>query len=246
MKRIIIPLCMIILVVTSLALARVTVVMLSGSSGGSPCTTPSTGDELNEGFLGAGYENTWTESGTGSTIDEDASLSGSPPTPCCSEGLKVELVSGSAHTYWDRGTTISYTTNTDIVLYLYFETLSFDTDYESCAILIWDNDTTHATWSYGTGFVELVKDSSSSTGYYLRGHGSSTGSGIEVTTGSWYKIQFHLDSTATSSYLQVDDGIQDSFTRADVNSQYLSIGTEGVETGDSLKFYVGYVYVDTP
>ncbi|MHA1347932.1 MAG: hypothetical protein ACTSO3_16135 [Candidatus Heimdallarchaeaceae archaeon] len=218
----------------------------SGTGSGGACTTPSTGDELNEGFLGAGYENTWTESGTSTILDEDVTLPSSPPTGCCSEGLKIDFVSGNDHTYWNKGSTIPYTTTTNIIFYVYFDTLGLTDDYEGTALVIWDDDTTHALWSHGTAVVEVVKNPASSTGYYIRGKANTISSGIEITTGTWYKVMLHLDANAESSYIQIDDGTQQSFTREDVNGQYLSLGVSELESGDSFKCYIGYIYIDTP
>jgi len=211
----------------------------------SSCSTPSYGDELNEGFLGTGYENTWAESGSSATIDEDTSLSGSPPTACCNEGLAITLSgTGTSNTYWDRGSTISYSTSTDIVFWIYFTTLNFSDDYEATNLVEWNSATTHYDVSNCTGWVDVMKTNTGT--YVMRGRGSTSSSNISITTETWYKVKLHLDSVASDSYLQIDDGTQYFFTRKDVDGRYLSIGTNALETGDELAYQIGYIYVDTP
>ena len=82
----------------------------TGVSSGA-CSTPLTGDEMNEGFLGVGYENVgeWAEVLNGGTIEEDFSLTNLPAPPgSCEEGLQTASPVGNvSYAEWDRGSAIA-------------------------------------------------------------------------------------------------------------------------------------------
>jgi len=212
------------------------------------CTTPNIGSEMNEGFLGAGYElgfnPAWIEGGTEIKNEDFTPLSGTPPANSCTEGLNVIATDAFGHTYWTRSSTIAYTTDVDVVCELYVDSATIDTG-NSIVIMRWSGNT-NATWN-GTGYVEWHENGGGQDGWEMRGRGATTGTYTSVSLDTWYTVFLHLDGTAASSYITVDGGSEQYFTRSDINSRYLHLGAvEQIEDGEAITIEYGYCYVNIP
>lgn len=211
---------------------------------GATCSTPTDGDTLNEGFLGTGYENTWSETvGANGAIDEDHTLTGTPPTGSCSEGIQFTNTSGSGEptliTY-NNGSATSYSTTTDIYVEFRVNSVSLN-NYDSVMFVA-------ATTYDGTGTrlaaLYFVQEGAN---FVLRASASTSSSNEVISTGTWYTARLHIDATAASSYLQVDSGSQRSFTRADNDWQYIKLGfVVAMASTAALDVEVGRIWVDTP
>jgi hypothetical protein len=208
----------------------------------APCTTPDNGDEFDEGFLGTGYENTWAETiGSGGTVNEDFTLSGSPPTGSCTEGLNV--IASAAHSWamWDRGSTIAAATNIDIYVSFYVDALTLD-DGAVVPIFSWDTDTDPA--SLATFELRLRVSSGVITVYAASSVDSAS---VTISLDTWYEALIHLDVTAGNSYMRIDAGENKTFTRTTHNSRYFYLGAlDNLGAGESIDVEFGYAYMNTP
>ena len=219
---------------------------VSGLAAGAACSTPDNGDELDEGFLGAGYENSWTETGSG-TDDENATLTGTPPTGSCTEGLNF-ISSGSKDvTRWDKGSVFDRSGDLDLTIHLRISSVTIST-YSDVNLLHWDNDSDDGT--EGLGMIELHQHAAGV--YTLRADGSNESIGVSISLATWYIVTLHLDGTAASSYIDVndvndDDVGQQSFTRNDAaDGRYLHLTTRSIGAGESINVEIGYVFINSP
>lgn len=228
------------------------------AAGGASCS-PTTGDELTEGFESlsgsSGYEanvGTWTQ--TGSTIDNQATLAGSPPSNSCTKGINFSVVdAAAAKSVWDRGSTLARATTTDIVFDLYITSITFDDDFENSHIFLWANN---ATGGSALGKIQLYRTGAT---YNLRARNSddsSTATLVPVSTETWYTVTIHFESTTSEAYFQVvgggstvcDTAGECKYTRTDTaDPRYLIFGVmDGMDAGDSLNMTFGYVRINTP
>lgn len=205
------------------------------------CSTPDNGDEIDEGFLGAGFENIGAWTNVGSTPDSNFTLSGTPPANSCLEGLNTVATAAEVRIFWNRGSTIPVSTSTDIVMEFYVDAMTIDSFFNAF-ILSWagNND-----GSYGyTGNINIINSGGT---YQLRAQGATLSTGIAIAENTWYTVKLHLDTAAASSYIQVDGGTQYAFTRTETAGQYLHVGAvSNLSVGESLDLEVGYIYVSTP
>lgn len=217
---------------------------------GAACSTPDNGDELDEGFLGAGYENSWSEDN--GTPNEDASLTNSPPTNSCSEGLRINVTQTVTSTSWNKGSTHNRSTNLDVVAEFQVDSITMD-NYSSSGIILWDTDN-NPTDTDDIGKVEF-RQGNGGADLYIRAVGSSYSNAISISLDTWYRLWLHLDGTAASSYIDVDswngsgwDNVgQETFTRRDTaDGQYLILAAANLDAGEAVDFYWGYVYVNSP
>lgn len=209
----------------------------------SECSTPAIGTTLNEGFVGTGYENSWTESG--STVDEDFTLSGSPPANSCAEGLNVNTSASDAYTYWDNGSAMTRAVDMDFIVEIYVNSVTLDTD-TYVTVLSWDDDTSFD--DPGVGGLRIRNVSGT---YKFVGRGYTTTLSFDISTGTWLTVTMHLDATAASSYFQCagcSDETQKAFTRKDtVDGRYFGLGAPGsIDAGESLDIEYGRVYINVP
>lgn len=246
MKRISIPIAALLLCASlawagDMQLARMSVGVVVGAGGGATaCTTPTTGDIMHEGFLGAGYElgAAWSETGTG-TIDEDASLPGTPPSGSCTEGLHVVASDSASKSRWDNGSTISRAQNIDIHVPFYID--SYTLASGSFPILYFQNNATA-----GIGILATMKVYLSGGVFKFACEGASTSTLTAVSADAWHEVTMHLDATAASSTCTLD-GTATGFQRNDANDpRYLFLGAPELAAGQAIDIYFGRVYVDTP
>jgi len=212
------------------------------------CSTPQDGDEMNEGFLGAGYElgAAWTETvGTGGTVDEDHTLTGSGwETSSCSEGLLTAVTTSGTATYteWDRGSTIPSSTDITITFEFMIDSATFPGDYNTMAILQWDTDT-----DTGTGVADLNFRRGSGGQLALSASHDANSADISISTGVKYSVLLYLDGTPANSYIQLDGGSEISFTPKTAAGQYLRVGpSQGLGSDEAVQIQWGEVHLDTP
>lgn len=219
---------------------------------GSSCATTDTSiphDELLEGFQTAstGYENTWVQYGTTANITayaDTSALTTGKPTGACDRAWKLVIPSDGTETYakWTRGSGISTGTTIDTVFYVYLSALP--ANGKSLYILSLSGNSydligrVHIYNNVGAGLIHW--QASVNSNY------------VSFTAGEWHKITIHLDSTAANSYMQVDAGTQEAFTRntaagKDLREVYL-MQPESLEPGDAdgVSVYIDLICVNTP
>ena len=151
------------------------------------CTTPQTYDELNEGFLGADYENTWTATANGATINPDKTLTvgGGIPTGACTEGLNIVSTAQLPTTVWNRGSAIDVATvNIDTYVSVLIHAVSID-DYSNSSILTLGalpDPTNQLAWSLQVRRAGAV--------YQLQVL-NIVGTRVAIALDTWYTIKIH-------------------------------------------------------
>lgn len=215
------------------------------------CSTP-TGDVIYESFgddstacTAGGTEacvNTWTISGDSQTFKSE--LPGSPPEGSCTYGLLSDTANESTERiYLDIGDAIAYTTSVDVELSLYVDSA---TTIDNNATMIFVSFGANNAGNYNFAWSLQLLDSSEIQPI-IRANGASVATGTTLTENTWYTIFVHSDATAADSYYTVNGGAHQTFTRYDKNMEYLVVGSvSGEGATEALKFYVGYVYVNTP
>lgn len=209
------------------------------------CTTPQDGDEINEGFLGTGFEESgWSETeAANSTVDTDYTLTGTPLDGSCSEGLYVDkyITDSQSYAQWDNGSNFTYPV--DVYAELKVVSWTLPGSYDLIGIIAVGPNTDPDSSETAKLTVHKKNDSN----IYFRLLGDSDSSYVQFTTDTWYTIMIHLDSTAASSYFTVDGGSQNSFTRETYSVRYISLGaTNSTNTDETVEIEVGRVWVDTP
>lgn len=218
--------------------------ILGGGASAAACTTPTTGDTMNSGWEDGTYNDPTTYgSGWGTYGDPTAgaTLTAGSPTGSCSKGLKISKTGdGSGQmASWDNGSTISRSGDMDIVFSLYITSNISLPDSDSRVILMWS---AIDDWSTGAGLVTIGIYKSGTT-YSLR---VNVDTFVTITTQEWHTVTIHLDGTAASSFVKIDAGSENAFTRGDANDgRYLHIGAlwPGVAV---IEYEIGYVYINTP
>jgi hypothetical protein len=214
------------------------------------CTTPTTGNELNEGFIGTGYENTWNETvAAGHTLDEDYTLSGTPPTDSCTEGLRVTVDgAGLTYTRWDRGSTIDVSeTDIDFTFDLYIE--SWDIAAYGYAPLVSFSSGTDPTTGYPVR-IRLRNNAGA-----LQIEATSTGTRVGISTETWYTVTLHIDADGANHYFTVVGGGNTTCDTAGdacvpgvtdtTDFRYISIGAlDGFAGASAYQF--GFVSLNLP
>ena len=215
---------------------------------GGACSTPDNGDELDEGFLGAGYESSMSDD-QGSP-DEDHTLSGSPPTGSCTEGIQFSCTDGAdASAQWDMGSAHDISAgDLDIYFSLYVDSASM-ANYNNFVLLNWDNNTDE--WNIGGVAVRFRYNDPN---FQIYADGTVDSSYVTLSLDTWYEVKIHLDSTSADSYFQVTGGSSTTcdlttdctFTDFAVDSRYLRIGPSSISGTDDAVIEVGYIYVNSP
>ena len=214
---------------------------------GAGCATTDTTlphDTLLEGFGTPGYEQAWTEVGTTANINDAAdssALAENKPDGACDTAwyLNVPTDGTETYAYWNYGSAIdTATVNIDTYFYLWIAT-GPDAGEDFAIAQIYEGVSTYQV-------LKLVLENSGGT---LRIYVSSSANSatVNLTTGVWQKIMIHLDTTAASSYLQVDDGAKKTFTRYNYDVQCVRIGApNGLDANDNGSLYFDLVCVNTP
>lgn len=229
------------------AIADFSASVTNSSSESLACTTPTTGDTFNEGFLGAGYENTWSEVLGTVAINEDATLGGTPPVGSCTEGLYVNSAIGAtvSTTTHDLGAAIANTNAIDVYMEFRLISSTLPADYKLFHVLQFSETSNPAVLPL-VAYLDVSRESGVPK---MRARASANSAWVPVTTGAWHTVKIHLDPTAASSYLQVDGGTQNTFTRGPSSGRYIHAGitADGNSTADSaIEYEIGRIWIDTP
>lgn len=199
------------------------------------CTTP-TGTNLTESFGDAATscwtsgpsscDNTWTIYGTAPT-----GISASPGTPpantACSNSLRMTYTTGNGLGIYHSVTT---STSADINFELYVNSQSLDT-----------SGVTRIARAFGVGAVATIRLTNNAGTIQIFASGSDDSTHTNITTGTWYSVSLHLDATLANSYISIDGGTHQTFTRNnyDITSVWVDCDNEYL-TGN-VDYYVGYV-----
>jgi hypothetical protein len=212
------------------------------------CSTPANGDMLSEGFIGTGYENSWTKTEGTAEIDPDWTLSGTPPTAACTEGFQVDAADGNTRESAESPTFTTIdptTTNSDIYFYLYVDSYTLPYDGKGLVILV---PNTGANLGTTPGWIGIFRDAGA---LRLRVRGTANVD-IPISIDTWYYVRVHYDTTAASSYINLDGGTNTNFTRNDWTYNRVHLGAVDLDNnGDMtnssvIDFEVGGIWVNTP
>lgn len=232
------------------ALTLADLAFLLDPSSSAACATSDTSlahDEFLEGWGTPGPENTWTtNSSVNITYDEDADTAArteNKPTGACDTALLVTVNAGSTASgsvYWNRGSAIAAATTVDHIFYLYFTSVPDVT--EQFAMVAAGNSSSQGSgrqwWLYVTNAAGALS---------FQARGSTYSAVVAGSSNQWMKVRIHADATAASSFLQIDDGATNTFTRANVDFQYLHIGAIAeVTSGDNATYYADLIAINTP
>jgi len=205
------------------------------------CTTPLTGSIMNEGFVGAGYENTtgWSTPAPNGTFDNDATLPGVPPIGSCTEGFKYITAAGDTNGYirYDLGAGITYPAT--IYMSYYIESGSTFASGFVCTFQL-DNDTSVST--YG-----VFKGRQWDSRLDINAVDDELGVTNNTLPGVWHEVMINLDATgaAEGSEYFVDGVSQGTFTRGNVSGRYINIGAvDSKGSPENFTLYIGRIYVD--
>lgn len=236
-----------ILVLSSLPAFGGGLLLIGPGSAPTACSTPATGDTMNEGFVGSGYElgAQWTETvGSGDSIDEDAALPGCFEAGSCTEGLRLTSTDSANYTSYNHGTTVSTSGDIDWYFTIYIVSASSSLpDAEASNIII--------SWatSAPSGYAWVIQLDYYTGNWRIRGSGDTDAAYSVITADTCHVVLVHFDqSDNATSYYTVDGGSANYFTIGPYAKQYLHLGPYGTSwgTGDDLDIYFGRVYIDTP
>lgn len=225
----------------------------SGVGASASCTTPTTGDEVNEGAVGAGYENSWTE-GQGDADPDTTPLLAGAPEGSCDEGITFDANAAHCSSYWDKGSIHDISEGPlVIVMEVYFTNLTASDAYDNFKIAHWDDDTTEGD---GGNTIRLRRDDAGNYQLYAYGD-ASTSSFVTIVVNTWYTLTFYLADSDTpgNSYLQVvgggsetcDAASECTFTEITTDCRYFRLGpSDDIGAGDRITMVVGYVYINSP
>lgn len=199
-------------------------------------------DTLAESFIGTGYQNSWTEPAGSPDEDYDISaLTSGKPAGTCNEGLDCSYTGAARYSQWDNGSNIDIDTiNLDVYLTIWVASTTSQTSRTGS----WGTSATP-----GTSFCGVLRLTSDGAGNVtLLMEGTVNSAAISITESAWHTVKIHFDTTAANSYIQVDGGAQQTFTRpATVDFRYSHIGgTHGISVGENATFVVGKYEIDTP
>lgn len=207
-----------------------------------PCTTPATGAYFNEGFLGTandGYENTgWvTYQGTGGTVNANYTLTNSPPSGSCTEGLLTALTAGGeyAAVFRDFGSTHSF----PVDIYIEFRVDSYTLPANGDLFRVMKYSPSSDQTDSAPLWFHIGKDGS---GNLIIGN---DGGDVALSAG-WHTIKLHAESTSTNSYYQLDGGTQIPYDRGSAGvPQYLFLGSvQLVDADEAFSIQWGRVWID--
>lgn len=212
----------------------------SFGDGSTACFSGATGDD-------ATCDNTWGISGD--SVSFHHALTGLPTTGSCVYGILSDTSNENAEKIlFNYGSSIAYTTTTDIKFSIYFNNMTVDTNAN-----IWIVMASEGTTATNMPAVIVVRNNS---GTYVLSVYSSTSSfvgNVPININTWYDVVLRLDATASDSYFQVvgggsttcDQTTDCKFTRDNKNKQYFQIGSLSNEgASESISFEMGYFYVN--
>lgn len=219
-----------------------------GAAEEAGCATTDTTlphDTLLEGFGTPGYEQAWTEVGTTANINDAAdssALAKNKPDGACDTAwyLNVPTDGTETYAYWNYGSEID-TATSEVDMYVYLWIVNGPSaageNFAIYGALAGDN--------VNLVFKLMLENSAGTLRVFVSS--SANSATVNVSTGSWYKLHIHSDTTAASSYMSVNDGDHKTFTRYDRDIQYIRIGAPyNLDADDNGDLYIDLVCVDTP
>lgn len=221
----------------------------SVSIGCSSSDTTVPHDTFLEGFQTAttGYENTWSEFGTTANITpagDSSALTSGKPTGACNQAIKFVMPSDGTETYirWNRGSLLDIdSVGLDLVFYIYVEDL-IATDLQQYNMVVLSSGDTIGT--YAT-YLALGRSGANT---YLNANGADASANIIFTRNAWHQVNLHLHSIAGGSYINVDGGSNQPFTRVvGVDFQYLWFGSvSGLAASENNTIWFDLICLNTP
>ncbi len=214
--------------------------------GGGGCTNPTGtlfydtyGDNnINCGFGGfTGCRNMWIRTGTGTTI---ITSPGSPAanTACGKSLQNVEGADNGEYVYTaGQFPQIPSATTVDVFVDVYVSSHSFaafDAKTFFCASV----DTSCGAFSAS------VKWRYDGADFGVIGNGSTASSQANITLSAWHNVQLHVETGAAASYVAVDGGAHQTFTKNAQVTKYFIVG--GV-TGNAkaVTYAAGDIYANS-
>lgn len=225
----------------------------------SACATADTTlphDTLLEGFQVSApsyYETNWSIGGTGGglTLNADAdttSLTTGKPAGACDQALQMTIAqtdTQESSIYWDYGSAIDVdTVSVDLFCYIYVSVIPDGA--EDVTFLSFKTSTSPDASSGSSARIIIKADGSN---FALLANGTTSSSDVTgLAVNTWHKLQLHIDATAASSSLTVNDGTPVTFTRrATTDPRYLHFGSlDAAISGDSVTMFVDLVTLDFP
>ena len=197
------------------------------------CTTPQNCNQLNEGWMAPGPENTWTINQ--GTFDQQYTLTGTPPTESCSLGLHLNSPGdGSlANIYHSFAGDIDPTvSNVDVTIDI--QVKSLDSPDASVQVMTL---TTAAGGDYN--FMGDLRVGNDTTGDKFILYNSE----YYINLNTWYKLFIHYDTVSANSYFTINGGAQQALERtADNAFNKIHLGKiAGSSRG--IEFEIGYICV---
>jgi hypothetical protein len=236
-------------------LSRLNALVIGATVASAACSTPDNGDILDEGFLGAGYQVAgWTEViGAGGSINEDTTLSGTPPTSSCTEGVRIVASGANTYVYWDNGSALDASVG-DIDITFDVRVSSATTTGEFTDQRLFVPGTSTDPSATNNMFLRIFRFSSV---LYLRADSTGNSTSVAITPDAWITVKIHLDaSDVATSYLQVtgagapttcDVAGECAFTSLNVDPRYFHFGgCDGIGAGEVVDVQIGYISINTP
>ena len=212
------------------------------------CETTDTAlphDTLLEGWP-TGFDNpgaTWITNTTGGTVEiaDTTLLTTNKPDGACNEGLKVVWNAAVTYLEYDYGSSIDIdTVNLDIYFSIYVDAIDTGDIIRcfSCGT---------STTPGASAPVQLQITESAGTIAFVADGAVDSASVSGLALDRWHNIMLHLDTTAESSYMTVNGGAHQAFTRAAADVRYCFFGaTASVGAGESGTFYYDVFSLNTP
>jgi hypothetical protein len=203
-------------------------------------------DQLLEGWQNSGPENTWTSwVGTDvASFDQNfdtSALTTGKPVGACDRGLQVTVTgtAGEETIYWNRGSAVTVSLQA-VDVYFYINVTTSPDAGENISICNLNSTAT------GSGSVMAYINVRNNAGSIEIQAEASTSSAFTALSSGWNKCKVHLDTTAASSYFQLNDGTQNTFTRLGTTFQYVHIGAEQHALNENITYVVDLITVDFP
>jgi hypothetical protein len=220
--------------------------VVRGSGGGGSCSTYTSADVLNEGFIGTGFEESgWTTSNGNSLLNEDYDSSAlttnkpdSDPANPCNEALRTDLTdggSGDSESWYTNDLGSGYT-NITITVTIYVLTLG-DLDYFSALVF---SDNSLAT-EPSKAHLRIQKESGTDS---IRVYGDGDDTGYDAMQSGWNTIIIDMNRNASSSVTLNGSGVG-NFTMYDYDVRYVHVGAPlGVSSDDDIDYVVGDIHIE--
>jgi len=201
-------------------------------------------DTLLEGFQNGGFETAnWTSPAGSPDPDFDTSaLTSNKPVGNCNKGGDCSYTGSARYFQHDLGSNIDLdTAAVDVYFYVWVASATSQTSRTGS----WGTSATPG--SSFCGVLRLTSNGSGTTSFLMEGAVNSAA--ISITEGQWSLVKIHFDTTAASSYLQINGGTQEAFTRSagNIDFRYSHIGgTHGITGGENATFVVDQYAINTP